>query len=396
MNAMATPHRKTSIALLTGMIGIGLLGGTLGGCKSQDSNAWKTATDLDEKYVVGPTLAGELGLRCLWQQEVPSNGSRIKDVADINGDILTVDTQNRVTLLRSNDGNQVWHSAPMPRKEQILGMDRIDSNGNNRLIITTDTDIFVLDGNTGEMVNRQNLPNAPITGVSRYKNELIFGGNEGRVVFHNAPVGYELRANSMRGQVSATPVVHDNEVVAVSNRGEVLLLNAGDASRIWSRVLTGGIDAKPAFNNYGIYVATLGQSIWCLDPRSGEVKWKYFTESPLKTGPTALGDRVFQFVPNEGLICFEAAPRDSPRGKSLWTNSAINGDVTTVIGNNLVLWDKDTKVITLVDADRGDTKLNLKLPKVKDLFAFRNDDNQLTIMVTSDDGRIQRLGSRNR
>lgn len=396
MNPMATPHRKTSIALLTGMVGFGLLGGSLEGCKSQDSNAWKSATDLDEKYVVGPTIAGELGLRCIWQQEVPVNSAQIKDVADINGDILTVDTENRVTLLRNNDGNQIWHSAPMPRKEQILGMDRIDSNGNNRLIITTDTDIFVLDGNTGEMVNRQNLPNAPITGVSRFRKELIFGGTDGRVIFHNAPVGYELRANSMQGQVSATPVIHDDDVVAVSNKGEVLLLNAVDATRIWSRMLTGGIEAKPAFNDYGIYVATLGQSIWCLDTQNGAVKWKYFTESPLKTGPTDLGDRIFQYVPNEGLICFEADPKDSPRGNALWTNSEITGNVTTVIGNNLVLWDKDNKMITLVDADRGDTKLNLKLPKVRDLFAFRGADNSLTVMVTSTDGRIQRLATKSR
>ena len=396
MNPRTKPHRKTSIALLTGMVGLGLLGGALGGCRSQDSNSWKSATDLDKKYIVGPTLAGQLGLRCVWQQDVPVKDAQIKTVADLDGDILTVDTDNRVTLLQTDDGNKIWHSAPMPRKEQILGMDRIDSNGNNRMIITTDTDIFVLDGNTGEMVNRQNLPNAPITDVARYRSELIFGGIDGRVIFHNAPVGYELRANSMRGQVSATPVVHDNEVVAVSNKGEVLLLNAQDASRLWSRTLTGGIEAKPAFNDYGIFVSTLGQSIWCLDSGNGDVKWKYFTESPLKTGPTALGDRIFQYVPNEGLICFEADPKDSPRGKALWTNSKITGDVTTVIGNNLVLWDKDDKMITLVDADRGDTKLELKLPKVRDLFAFRGYDNRLTVMVTSTDGTIQRLATKNR
>jgi hypothetical protein len=61
-----------------------------------------------------------------------------------------------------------------------------------------------------------------------------------------------------------------------------------------------------------------------------------------------------------------------------------------------VLWDKDNKMITLVDADRGDTKLNLKLPKVRDLFAFRGADNRLSVMVTSTDGRIQRLATKSR
>ena len=395
MNAVDRTHRNTPIALLTCLVGTGILLGALGGCQSRD-DSWKYSMDLDEKYIIGPTIAGELGLRCDWQSEVPVKGSQIKQVGDLDGDILVVDTLNRVTLLRPTDGNQIWHAAPMPSKEKVLGMDRIDYGGRQRVFITTDTDLFVLDANTGQMITRQNLPNGPITRTARYGDDVIFGSSDGRVVFHDAPLGYEIRANRLRGQIGAAPVVHDSEVVAVSDEGEVLLMNAGDASRLWARNLTGAIESEPAFNDNGIYVATLGQSLWCLDHRSGEVKWKYFTESPLRTGPTALGDRVFQFVPGEGLICFEADPRNAPRGRALWTNSDVKGEITTVIGNNLLIWDESSETAFLVDADRGSVRFSSKLPKVRSLHAFRDGRNDLTLMATSISGIIQRLESRGR
>lgn len=398
-----------------GLVITGLGLGLTAGCKSKgetatpsmvasttpsvasESTPTATAQKLDSRLIINPTIASELGLRCVWQQDIPiSTHARIKDIDFVSGDLIAVDSENRVTLLRLQDGYQVWHSAPMPNNERVLSFERIDSNGQNRIVAATDTDVFVLDGNTGHMITRQNMPNTPITGVSRLGPDLIYGGTDGRIVFHNARVGYELRSNRIQGQISATPVVFDNEVVAVSNMGEVIMLDGKTASRLWSRKLTGGIDAQPVITEDGVFVATLGQSLWGLNRDNGGVNWKYFTESPLGTGPTALGDRVFQYVPSEGMLCFEANPANSPRGKVVWKNADIDGEITTVIGNQLVLWDAKSRRLRMVDADRGDVIKDVNLPKVRDLYAFRNSDNDLILVATSNNGDIQRLVPRGR
>jgi outer membrane protein assembly factor BamB len=380
---------------LLALLGAALLAVPQSGCQSGNRGDGDLQSALDKKLLVGPTLANKLGFRCMWQQKTPLDGStKVKDVFFVERDIIVVDSDNRLTMLRLSDGSQVWHSAPMPRQEEILSMSKVRVNGANCVVAATDTDAFILDANTGSMITRQDMPNAPITGVATLGPELIFGGADGRIVFHNAKLGYELRANSLNGQIGATPVVADDEVVGVSTVGEVMLLEGKSASRLWVRTLTGSITAEPAVTRDGIYVATLGQSLWCLDRNNGSVKWKYFTESPLKVGPTALGDRIFQYVPSEGLLCLEADPRDSPRGKVLWTNSEVDGAVTTAIRNDLVLWNADDRRIQLVDADRGDVKVTTRLPKVKDLFTFRDGNNDLVIITTSPEGDVQRLGSR--
>jgi len=402
--------RQAGNALALAGLGLGL--GLATGCKSTGGSSSGAASSspppsrsmptadaaaLDSRLIINPTIAADLGLRCVWQQDIPlGRRARIKGVDLVSGDLVTVDSENRVTLLRLQDGYQVWHSAPMPGNERVLAFERIDMNGRSRVIAATDTDVFVLDGNTGHMITRQNMPNSPITGVSRLGPDLVYGGTDGRIVFHNARVGYELRSNRIAGQISATPVVFEDDVVAVSNLGEVVMLDGRSATKLWGRKLTGGIDARPVVTADGVFVATLGQSLWGLDRTTGDVKWKYFTESPLGTGPTALGDRIFQYVPSEGMICFEADPADSPRGKVFWRNPDINGEITTVIGNQLVLWDATTRRLRMVDADRGDVIKDVNLPKVRDLYAFRSADNDLILVATSNNGEIQRLVPRGR
>lgn len=390
----AMPTRRPGTRSLTAL---GLCLATLMhiGCQNNGQRNADPLSELDRKLLVGPTLASQLGVRCEWQQEVPADSNvRIKNVFLIGEDIAVADSDNRLTLLRGDSGSRIWHSAPLPRYEKLLALTQTTINGENRIVAATDTDAFVLDGNTGHMVSRQNLPNAPITGVTNLGPELIYGGADGRIVFHNAKVGFELRANSLQGRVTATPLVTGSDVVGVSSIGEVMLLDGNSGSRRWVRRLTGSIDAEPAASNNNVFIATQGQSLWCLDRSNGSVKWKYFSESPLTRSPVVFGDRVFQQIPSEGLLCLEADPKDSPRGKVVWTNPALDEKIVTVLGNDLLLWDTNSREAMLVDSNRGDVKTTATLSKVEDVFAFRDAGNELILITISPEGTVQRLGSR--
>lgn len=391
-------------SLLCAAAGLVLLAATLSGCKNRQktTEAPETTTTtkiaatsrekLDASYVIGPTPAGELGLRILWQQNIPLAGSSgIKQVDFVDGDLIVADEKNRLTMLRLDDGTQVWHAVPLPPNETIFGIDLIEFLRKKELFISTDTDIFVVDPNTGHLLTRQNMIRIPTTDVVRIGQELIYGCNDGRLVWHHAGVGHEMRANKLNGPIKTTPLIIETDIIATSGNGEVMLLNGRSAQRIWTKQLHAGITAMPDGSPDAIYIAGLDQSLWCLDRNTGGVLWKYFTESPLETSPTVLGDRVFQYIPSEGFICLEALPQGSPRGNVLWKNPDLKGEIVTVLGNDLLVWNEDTHVLMLVDADRGDIKVSTSLPNARHVQVHRVPGYDVVILAYSDDGRIQRL-----
>lgn len=402
MNPTPRPFRSTPTSptrVVVAAVGLALLLGTASSCKStgEPSTSTSNSNSAEGRYLIGPSAASDLGLRILWQQDVPlGNATGLKRVALVGPDLVTVDANNRLTMLRIDDGYQIWHAAPLPPRETVLGLDRIDSSQANQIFVTTDTDIFVVDVNTGHMTTRQDLPHQPSTGVVRVGPDLVYGTGGGRIIWHNAVVGYEIRANRINGAVTATPLLIDNEIVAVSAAGAVKMMNASSGQQLWTRQLTAGIKASPAAGDRAVYVAGLGQSIWCLDRSTGSALWKYFTESPLTSGPTVLGDRVFQYIASEGLVCLDALPENKPKGEVLWKNPKLTGEVITVIGNDLVLWDEPTHTLTLVDADRGDAKKAVTLKNVDHVHAYRPAGGDLVFVASSNSGRVQRLVPLNR
>lgn len=352
----------------------------------------ETREILDRTYVIGPTAASRMGFRIDWQMQVPqADRGGIKQLHYRNGDLLVADTRNRLTLIAMDDGGQVWHAVPLPPNEMIHGINQFDFSGTRQMLVTTDTDIFVIDSNTGHLLTRQNMDRIPTTNVIKVGPDIVYGCGDGRVVWHNAAVGYELRANKLRGAITAAPLLVESDIVAVSGEGEVMLMGARDAQRVWMKRLNAGIAAGPAGSTDAVYVAGLDQSIWCLDRNTGLVQWKYFTESPLKTAPTLLGDRLFQFVPSEGYVCLEALPANSPRGNVIWRNPALMGEILTAIGNDLLVWNPHSRDLMLVDADRGDIKVTSNLPNAAGVETFRAPGQPLMVIAYSSDGRIQRL-----
>ena len=333
-----------------------------------------------------------MGLRIQWQQEVPTeSNSGIKQLNLVGNDVVAVDDNNKLTMLRLSDGSQIWHAVPLPKREKIFGINRVDTSTKNQIFATTDTDIFVLDANTGHLLTRQNMVRIPTSDITQSGPNLIYGCGDGRVIWHNALVGYELQANRISGTISAQPLLVDTDVLAVSRLGGIILMNDKTAERVWTKQLNAGIEAEPAGSPLAVYIAGLDQTLRCLDRNTGATLWKYFTESPLTQSPVLLGDRVFQHVPSEGFLCLEALPTDAPRGKILWTNPDLKGEIITVLGNDLIVWNAQTRTLMRVDADRGDVIVSSEVPQAEEVQAHRINGNTVVILAFSDDGRVQRL-----
>src|SRR5690606_3929753 len=106
---------------------------------------------LDQQYVIGPTVANELNYRIAWQS---SEGGLNPKVFTIDGDsIFVLDDRNVLTRLRIEDGQRVWRANVAAPIEEIMGVNMVGE----RVYVTAGGAMMVLDANNGAMVAKHNF-----------------------------------------------------------------------------------------------------------------------------------------------------------------------------------------------------------------------------------------------
>ncbi len=367
----------------------------------RDAELAARRAELDARYVFGPTAARSLGYRIAWQTTIGGAVTRFDVFA---GDVYALEPGNRLTRVDRSTGSQIWTITACDANDKVWGvtpgLPRFDAlpwgqNNDDRLYITTDPVVFEVDHATGAVVGRQDLEKIPSTDVVRFGSYLIFGTRGGQIVWHQYLVGQEWRANQLLGPVVATPtMVGTNGIAVASQGGTVLLLDAKSAGRMWGDKVFEGVTAPLTAGGGHVFVAGEDQYLWAFDARDGHVAWKYFTESPLDTQPihavvTKDGSSngiVLQWVETEGLVCLEADPGDTIEGKVLWRIADARGEALGRIGENIVLWDADARVLRVIDASLGAVVRSIDLPQVRMLDMVGD-----TIYASGDDGRLMRL-----
>ena len=350
----------------------------------------------DRVQLVDAETATEMKLRSSWQQRIPSAGSGgVKKILTAGGDIVVIDQRNAMTVIEAKSGKELWHEAPVPPREVIFGIDRFYLDDEDLLLVTTDTDLYIVGADTGLQITRQNLAQIPSTEVLKVGDDIVYGTARGRLVWHNITVGYELKANGLGSGIAGAPVQIGNRAGATSLEGKIGIFDATNARRIWTRQLNAGFKFGPAMTPSAIYSADQGQRVTCFDIDSGQVMWKYFSDTPLSNEPQVFDDRVIQQAGEGGTLCLESMPANSPQGKLIWHNTNLFGDIVTVLGDDLVLWDAKDHVLSRIDSGNGSIKKSITLPNVDRVQVARDETNgDRMLLVFNLDGRVQRLDPR--
>ncbi len=365
------------------------------------------AAKVEQEYVIGPAAAADLGYRILWQSRLPLLKSTPFQHTHLAGDaIFAVDAANSVARLRPSDGQQVWRVSVGSPVDIFRGVDWIETptfattNGNRqptvegRVYVSTDTECFVLDGSNGATASRQNFAKLPTTTPLHVGKFLIYGTLGGQIVWHHAIIGHEWRANSLDSTVRGSLAHGDGAIIAASDHGGILALDEDTAVRRWARRTFGGVLASPAVSEDAVYVASLDQYLWSFDIKTGETRWRYFTQAALRTPPFPMADVVLQFVPGEGLVCFNANTTKID-GDVRWRNADVVGIpvgiVTTAAGDRITLWEQSSHTLTLVDPRLGSVDKTFILGSVAELQLVTEGPFAGDIFATAADGRILRL-----
>lgn len=378
---------------------------TLSGCASSDRAEGEatgprtpaaTATDeagrtIEERYVIGPTAARELGYRIDWQY--PSRGTRLRRFAVQGDSVFTLDQSNVITRLRREEGDRVWRiPVASSRIEEILGITYIPED--ERVYLTTGGELLVLDSINGSPVGKQKLERIANTDPLVLGQFLVYGSRNGQIVWHSYRLDSEWRSYQISHSIQIPPIYEDGYVIAVGGDGRIMSLLARSATQVWSARALGPVVAPPVAGNGAVYVASLDQHLRAYElSEDRSPLWQYLTESPLTEAPVLINGRVYQQVAAEGLLCFDALPLDRPGGQIIWRAENASGSVLTRMRDTLITWDRDHKRLQLVDDRLGAVIKTIDMPQIDTLIA--TDVERGNLYATGTDGRLIRLVPRN-
>lgn len=339
-------------------------------------------------YMVDRKTARDLGYRIDWQRNIhPSNNSGIKDVVAQGDSVFVLDGRNFLSRLRRSDGVQLWRVPVSDAIDEIQGIKFLPSIA--RVFISSGGEMLVLESDTGSQIAKQQLGEIANTESTIYGQYFIYGARNGQLVWHSIAVGHEWRAYQVSPSIQLKPQVFDNVVVTVGSDGRVMVLHAGDTRQLWSKRLLNYITARPAVGLGNVYVAGLDQHLWALDIDTGRQTWRYLSRSPLTDSPVIVGERVYQQIPADGLVCFEGRPIDEPDGVILWTAEDVKGNVVARLDSDLLVWEEDSREMDVIDIAYGSVARHLTLPNVQYLLGSLGGRGD--VITASKDGRVLRL-----
>jgi outer membrane protein assembly factor BamB len=189
---------------------------------------------------------------------------------------------------------------------------------------------------------------------SNSPGNLAFGGAANEAWSADAGAG-----SGSVGRVTASPIVYGGHVYTLDAKGTVSSFNTSGGSSLWRSSLRpqresasggwfslGGGDGAEvgyggglAIDGGRLYAASGFGTVAALDPQSGKMLWEKQLEAPVRSSPTAAGDRVFVVTLDGRAFCLAGADgaelwsvRGLPQQASLLNNPspAVEGDVVVV------------------------------------------------------------------
>jgi len=348
-----------------------------------------TAETLDARMVIGPAAARTLGYRIDWETSGVIGPNSTANQFAVQGDaVMVLDTRNLLSRIRVDDGRRVWQSPVGSAIDRMLSITRLTTAEWDRIFVPTEGTMFVVDASNGAQIEKHKFNRIANTAATEAGRFFVFGGRTGEVIWHELRVGQVWKINALDGSIRVPPVIVGSDIAVVSSVGEVAVMDARSAQTIWRKRLLSGISARPAAGDGMLFVAGEDQYLWAMRLADGQTVWKFFNDAPLRTGPFLLEDLLFQRIPSEGLVAFEAFVTDQPDGRKVWVNKDVTGEVIGRKGSKLLVWDETNRVLSTLDR-RGATVDRIPLPQVEVLKVTAPIDGDL--YAASADGRLIRL-----
>lgn len=209
---------------------------------------------------------------------------------------------------------------------------------------TSDRAVVLIDRPSGQRIWRRHVPGTVAAGPV-IVDSLVYVATQavpdGRVLalrLRTGDVAWSVRT----GGVSAPLALTDSTVIAATDRGPVVALDRTTGERRWERNLDRGTRAAPVVAASGIAVATIGDTLYLLDPGTGAIRARLATPGTIIGTPASDGRRLFAGTTAGHLLAITLPDLsvlwDRPVSDAVYGAVALAGDTLYAVTERGTLW----------------------------------------------------------
>ena len=298
----------------------------------------------------------KLGYRLEWRGFPTMLPGETVRFLDILGDVIAVqESAGVVSALEARSGQTRWSDQTAGRLTKFVGNVR----AGDRLLVTSETEVYFYDIATGNLKNKQRLAQVVNTTPVKVNDILVYGCANGQILGHYTINGFRAWGSGLTGSIESNPLMLASGRVAIcSTTGELVILDGQSGLSQGRAKMFGGPGAPLASSDVMLYVASSDQSLYAYNADNGSQVWRKRTDAPLAAKPVLHDGRLYCDLGGKlGLTCMEPG-----NGKEVWHNEKVSGEVVAIRNKRLVVWDGTTA--STLDTVKGVVIESVKLDNV--------------------------------
>lgn len=290
-----------------------------------------------------------LGYRLEWRgfpRMTPGGQVRFFSVL---GNIIGVqESSSMISLMDATSGATRWSDQLANPLTKFVGITRDE----NRMISSSETEAFFLAVDTGTLVDKHRLAKVVTTRPLMAGGVMVYGTASGEVMGVLRDRGFKLWGNALSGSIEAPPVFVGEYGAAVSQTGDVLFFDPRTGSGVSRNRIAAGVVSPGgalASSDTTLFVASIDQSLYAFDARSGSQLWRKRTDTPIRSVPVHHDGRVYLDTPGQGMTAYDAST-----GAELWSTAEARGKIVAVRNGRLIAWDPPSESAVTLDPATGE------------------------------------------
>ena len=112
-------------------------------------------------------------------------------------------------------------------------------------------------------------------GITAHKNRAVYANTAGEIVAVDLGTGTKLWSYPTGGKIYSTPAIEGNRVVCASTDHNIYCLDLQSGKLIWMHPTVKPIVASPIIEANGVYIGSSDGSFRCLNLSDGKLIWKF-------------------------------------------------------------------------------------------------------------------------
>lgn len=297
----------------------------------------------DSDFVPAEALR-DVGLLKHWQLALPLEGQhQLADVYHLDDTLYATTTSGWVFAIQADTGAMRWMRQITMRGNRLLKPVHKD----NVVIFQAKSELILYNRYTGDGLRRVELHFPCNTSPVMDQGRIYLGSSNGRFYAIDRQDYTESAKAMSEGRIYGSLVLRDGILFVPGQEGTILAAWTGRWTPYWLQPaqVSGPLSADILVTDDAIYVASLSQSLFKLNRRTGGVIWRHPMSAPLNTKPVLTDTCIYQYNITDGLVSLDPNEASEAnrikwalkRGRALCTIDDSFAFVLDQLGNVVVV-----------------------------------------------------------